>query len=261
MGKILNFHSYLALNEQEAFWKEIPKLSKTPAELKTKVLAQLKASNMTIEDFKKGLDELYKGTIKLSKEGVKVLQMILGVDVDGGYGTKTKEALKTFQANSLGFSEANPDKMKRTDGIWGPNTAKAAFGDEKSPRTLWPLLTLAAVKGVDSKLYLAAKDLLLALMGKTENESEVYRVIKDHVKTASDFAQLESLWSEMLIDKTILTLPPFIYSKLTFEQIKQKNKLKGVKTPMSLREVIKDYFDFQEKNKLNQLLPAGVEKF
>lgn len=260
MSKILNFHSYLALNEQEAFWKEISKLSKTPAELKTKVLTQLKASNMTVEDFKKGLDELYKGTIKLSKEGVKVLQMILGVDVDGGYGPKTKEALKAFQANSLGFSEANPDKMKRTDGVWGPNTAKAAFGDEKSPRTLWPLLTLAAMKGVDSKLYIAAKDLLLALMGNTENEAEIYRVIKDHIKTASDFEQLESLWNEMRVDKSILKLPPSIYSKLTFEQIKQKNKLKGVKTPMSLREVFKEYLDSQEEGEVNKLLPAGVEK-
>ena len=248
------------LNE-EALWKELPNLRKNAPGLKSKLESQIQAAKMTAEEFRKGLAELHKGATKLSKEATKVLQMILGVNADGAYGQKTKEALKDFQDKSLGFSTENPDKWKRTDGLWGPNTAKAAFGDEKTPRSLSPLLTfLTNVSDETDKVVQATKDILIAMSGETEDEDAVYNTFKNNIKTKEDYEKLEKAWNSLNVNVASLrNRSGQFYKDKKMSDIVTANAT--LKNPLTLSQLFTKYFNDSEISRLNSYLPAGVEKF
>jgi hypothetical protein len=261
MERIMEFetwieHKRILLNE-EALWRELPNLSKNAPALKSKLESQIQAAKMTADEFRKGLEALHRGDSKLSKEAVKVLQMILGLAVDGAYGAKTKEAVREFQDKSLGFSSENPDKWKRTDGLWGPNTAKAAFGDAKTPRSLSPLLTFLVD---DDKSGQAAISILTAMSGVTEDEDAVYNTFKTLIKTKEDYEKLENLWKRLNVNAISLrSRSGQFYKGKKISDIVTLNAT--LKNPLTLGQLFAKYFSDSEISRLNSYLPAGVEKF
>lgn len=261
MRKILDFNSYVALNEQEAFYTRLPELAKDTTKLRQGVVDGLKAAGLTVDNLKAGLGELKSGMLRsqLGKDSVKVLQMLLGLKADGAYGPATKEAVKAFQNQVLKFGESDENKAKRPDGIWGPETAKASFGDKNNQGPLYPLLLLSGIEAVGSNVFGAAKEILMAMSGATEDEDAVYNTFKKDIKTKGDFDALVKLWNEMNVNAYQLEKISDFWKNKSIEEIKKVNAKE--KDPMTLGDMFRKYFDTEEINRLNSYLPAGVEKF
>jgi hypothetical protein len=260
MRKILDFQTYVSLNEG-VFYQDLPELSKNPSSLKSKLETDLKSLGLSTEAFQKTLLELKSGITrnKLSKEAVKVLQMILGIKTDGSYGPGTVEALKKFQTEVLKFNPQDSVKTKRPDGVWGPETAKFSFGDAKTPGPLFSLMSITGMESTSNPIEQAAKNILVAMSGNTEDEQAVYDTFKNFIKTKADYDALSSLWDSMNINTPALRMSSSFWKSKTIDQIKEKTKT--YKNPFTLSSMFQEYFGDAEMSRLNQYLPSGVDKF
>lgn len=260
--KILDFDSYLALNEQEAFYVKLPDLAKNTSSFRTELLKAIQEAGLTTEIFKSGLNELKTGKLRgqLGKDSVKVLQMLLGLKTDGAYGPATKQAVKNFQNTVLKFGESDENKAKRPDGIWGPETAKASFGDESKPGPFFALSKINTKPTSETDLAVeAAKEILIAMTGNTEDEETVYNIFKTKVKTKNTYDKLEKIWNSFNVNVSALRVAPDFYKNKKVEEIQNANK--NMKEPMTLSQMFNKYFNTEEINRLNSYLPTGVEKF
>ena len=205
---------------------------------------------------------------QLTKNDIKVLQAAVDTSgkftkPDGGYGTGTVNAVKNWQTSALGFTG------KDVDGIWGPTTAQATFDGTKKLTLKWLSDKFKAdVVGIrqtgvatitDEKVNSVAMSILAAMSGMTEDEDAVYKAFKDNIKTKEDYDKLSGVWDSMKITKQELKADESYWKERTVEDVMELTKQN--KKGFTLGEMFNEYFSDSEINRLNNYLPAGVEKF
>lgn len=111
----------------------------------------------------------------------------------------------------------------------------------------------AASDTVDTITY----EVLIALLGFTENEDAVYDQI-GRLKSASEYAQLLQLFVDMKITKDLDWYDDTIQGYTPNEIVQQRKNL-NVQNAMSFPELIRDLFNEEEISKVNAALPEGAD--
>ena len=197
--------------------------------------ATLKRDSGSIHEFKS--DGTYRFYHSQSKKEDKWLSGTWKC-VDGGWEAYTK---------------ADGDTYYSKEGNWKTNldSDKAAAAAEASKAT-------AAIR---TKGEEAAKGLLNALGGNSEDEKAVYKIFKEQITSKEIFDATEAAWNSIWPSSQDMGYGSGYYAKKSWAEIFKKHHSYTGKKGFSLRGAIDNLFSDAETARLNGYLPTGVKPF
>jgi hypothetical protein len=192
--------------------------------------ATLKRDNGTIHEFKS--DGTYRYYYKEKWMGGT------WKCVEGGFEAYTKEDGDTYYSKEKNW-KSNLDN------------AKAAAAEEASK----------AAAAIRTKGEEAAKGLLNALGGNSEDEDAVYKIFKEKITSKEIFDATETAWDSIWPSNQDLGFGSGYYGKMTWAEIFKKHHHYSGKSGYGLYSAIQHLFNDAETARLNGYLPSGVPKF
>ena len=197
--------------------------------------ATLKRDSGSIHEFKS--DGTYRFYHSQSKKEDKWLSGTWKC-VDGGWEAYTK---------------ADGDTYYSKEGNWKTN-----LDDDKAAAAEAAAKAAAAIR---TKGEEAAKGLLNALGGNTEDEKAVYKIFKEQITSKEIFDATEAAWGSIWPSPQDLGYGSGYYGKMSWAEIFKKHHSYTGKKGFSLRGAINNLFSDAEVGRLNGYLPSGVAKF
>ena len=181
-------------------------------------------------------------------------------NADGGFSYYWKAKDKTMKGKweCLGddykaTTEEDNDFYLGSAGNWQSNLDAAAKTKAEEDKKAQEVI---ANKGKE-----AARKILIAMSGDTEDENAVYKVFKEEITTAELYNATRNAWNSWWPSSGDLKWAESYWKAKSVTDIDKKMAhTSGSKTGYGFEAVFTSYFKDSELSRLNNYLPAGVKK-
>jgi hypothetical protein len=174
------------------------------------------------------------------------------------YVNSKKWLAGTWKCVDVGFEAYTKEDSDTYYGKAGVNNWKSNLDGDKAAAAAEAAKSAAAVR---SKGQEAAKGLLDALAGGTEDEKAVYRIFKEQISSKEIFDATETAWNSIWPSNNDMQMGHGYYAKMSWSELYKKHHSYKGKVGYTLRSAISHLFSDSEVTRLNQYLPSGVKPF
>ena len=210
-----------------------------------------------IKDLESGLT-ISGGTATLKRDGGSTHEFKSNGTYRFYYAGTKKWMEGTWKCVEGGFEAYTKEDSDTYYGKAGVNNWKTNLDSDKAAAAAEASKAAAAIR---TKGEEAAKALLNALAGATEDEKAVYKIFKEQITSKEIFEATETAWASIWPSDADLTFGNGYYAKKTWAEIFKRHHSYTGKKGQGLYTTIQKLFNDAEISRLNGYLPSGVPKF